>query len=557
MTDNHAIFNGDRTILAEIAEGIAYNDDITGWESRYREVFDIDNPDHQQSMLDFTRREYYQNYLCLKISGKCVNWKQVNPMGDMGKIFHPNATSDGYTSMVKLFNNGTAAKVRAGLMGKILNYLNENHKVDISIEDKRTHVPQLTDEPVYSVGGMTLRPDQRKVIDEFRAGIADHENQGDLFSNILLKLAPNTGKTYIAAALVANLVNPRVIMMHRDKYLCARAVADYLKLGFDVGCLSADKAEVRKVLKEQGCDREPIWGVAPFTVAMVQTVVSQLKRGAITVDELQEFDTLLADECEQLMGDQTTELIDKMRLSMKFGYSATPLGSDSGHNRITVSGMFGGQVYEITTADNIDLGVSLKPHVHFNLNRMLGVKNLTPSRAKNHIYTCEYRLDLMVKRMLWHIGEGHNQFLVYYGGAELKYGDWLYKELQQALGLLSVTAHVNGTTKDRSETFTRYLAFEVNTLVANSVIKRGVNLKNIQVVCNWESTDNEISLEQALIGRGTRVDGEATAFFIEDFYDVGNEFLESNSRRRLEMFLKVENGATVTYSYPNDNGTPA
>jgi len=557
LLDNHVRAEGDAKSLKQLAEYLSYNNDIRAFEKRHVGIeFDWSNEEHLREVGEKTYFEFFQNYLCHKISGKMLNWYQPNPNDptEMGKPFQPWAMSDGYTSVVSIFQ-GNKAKFRSGLLGHAINFF-QDEGVEVEVIDARSDYPKLTVEPVYSVGKFTAREDQRKIIDSFRQSLLDTENYGHFFTSILLKLAVNTGKTIIAGLLVANLKNPRILMPHRERYLCARAVADYMEMGFEVGVIAADKKEVKTILKERGIDTEPIWGIAPFTVVMVQTVQARLKKGDITVKDLEYFNLLLADECEQLVGDQTTALIDKCRMPMKLGYSGTPLDSDDGYNRLTVLGLFGSQIYEVTTKDNIENSVSQKPIVNFSLNEMVGVKGLSISKAKYHIYTDPERLDIFMDRMLYHLGEGRTQWIVYYGDAELVFGVWLENELRKRLGLLAVIAHVNGKIKNRAEIFGQYLAGEVNVLIANSVIKRGVNLPNIRVFFQWESNDNDISVQQAAIGRGTRRDGQNEEFYIEDIYDKGNPELEAASRYRMNIYAHDSHGAEINYLYPNKDGIP-
>lgn len=556
LLDNHVRAEGDAKQLKYLAEYLSYNNDITAFEKRHVGIkFDWENEEHLREVAEKTYFEFFQNYLCHKISGKMVNWYQPNPTDstEVGKPFQPWAMSDGYHSVVSIL--GAKAKFRSGLLGHAINFF-QDEGIEIEIVDARSDCPRLTKDAVYSVGKFTAREDQRKIIDNFRQSLLDPTNYGHLFTSILLKLAVNTGKTIIAGLLVSNLENARILMPHREKFLCNRAVVDYMEMGFEVGVIAADKKEVKTILKERGIDQEPIWGIAPFTVIMVQTVQARLKKGEITIKDLEYFNLLLADECEQLVGDQTTALIDKCKMPMKLGYSGTPLDSDDGYNRLTVLGLFGSQIYEVTTKDNIENSVSQKPIVHFSLNRMVGVKGLSKSKAKFHIYTDPERLDIFMDRMLWHLGEGRTQWIVYYGDAQLVHGAWLEQQLRNRLGLLAVIAHVNGETKNRAEIFSQYLAGEVNVLVANSVIKRGVNLPNIRVFFQWESNDNDISVQQAAIGRGTRRDGKNEEFYIEDIYDQGNPDLENASRYRANIYNHDSHGAEIHYLYPNKDGIP-
>jgi len=282
LTNNYVIAEGPFSHLQEIHDFLSYNNSISRFEKSANEIYDEDNMDHLERVASETHDEAFQNYLCYKMTGKYHNPYQYD-RGNMrqGKFFSKDFMSDGFRSVTSWVGGMRKLKFRSGLLRAAVEFF-QRSEIETSIVDNRINVPQLTDNVIYSVGPHTLRDDQKEVIDAVREQISDKENYGHYFTHILLDIAMNTGKTIMAGTLVANIQSPKVLMLFRDVYLCARSVADYIKMGFDVGIIAADKKEIKNVLKAEGVGREPVWGLTDFTIIMVQTLSSKIKRGAIT-----------------------------------------------------------------------------------------------------------------------------------------------------------------------------------------------------------------------------------------------------------------------------------
>lgn len=545
--DNYFLFHAGKH-EDDLKEFLSYNDEIFALEKRLGREIDLDDKEDLEELGRNAGSPHVQNWASYQLTGERIN---LYIRGGEDPTFKHWEMSDGWKTIVQKVTDGRL-KIRTGLIGKVVKYLQERN-CEISVLDQRSQLPNLTKEPVYQFAEITLRDDQRDVIDKFREHLSSGENINRLFANILLDLAVNTGKTYLAAAIIYNLQKPKVIMFHREVYLCGRAVADYMKLGFKVGCIAADKKAVRAELKLAGIKEDPIWGHSDFTIAMVQTLSSRLKSGKFSVEDLRNYNVGLFDECEQFCGDQTTMLVDKMRMPMKIGYSGTPFSSESGYNRFTVLGLFGSQVYKITTADNVEKGVSLKPIVNFNLNSFRGGAGKTKSAIKTFLYSDRHRLKIAADRIKHHSDNGRKGVMFYYGDADLIFGDWLMKELQELFPRLNIE-HINGKVKGRSEIFENFREGQADILVCNDVVKRGANLKNLSIFINWESTMNDISMVQAAIGRGTRTDGKNEDFYVEAFYDLGNPHSEDNSMYQIRLFSKAEHGAEINFLYKNSDG---
>jgi len=568
LTNQWVILERDdepKSVLEDIRDYYSYNDYVRSWEKVNKCGFDYNNEDHLKSLAPDVESVFFQNYLCYHITGKYINMYQYtdDSRTKLGLKFKAWQMSDGYSSVFRLYFAGRRLKFRSGLLRGVLMLLQsvdivtEYGEILYDIKDQRRNFIRLTKDPVYSVGDYKLREDQKPVIDKVRHTFTDRKQMGQYFNSVLLDLAVNFGKTILAACFVLNVVHAKVLMPFRDAILCAKAVAEYLGMGFDVGVVAANKAMIRAELKSQGITKQPKWDTfTDFTICMVQTVEARIRSSKIIVEDLFRFNLCMYDECETFTGKQSLDFIGKTSPGLQIGYSGTPLKSDKGKNRYTVLGLFGSQRYEVTTADNVEKGVSLEPHVHVLLNDIRGVRSNNVGYVKDrYIYRSMDRLDIVVEK-LRDLKLLDKQIIFYFGAARIGYGRWLFEKILDFGLIFDRVGYIDGKTKNRSAILDRFRSGDIRVLVANRVIKKGLNIPNIEVWINWESTGNEISLVQGSIGRGTRKNKDAYKFDILAFFDQGHKILEEGSKRLIDELSKEEHGTVMNYLYEHIEGIP-
>jgi len=552
-------------LLKDIQDHFSYNDDVKQWEKVNEQVFDVENKEHLGSIIEDVKGLFFQNYICYHLTGEQYNkYHYDTEKEEWGLWFKRWQMSDGYKSVLKISNAGRRLKIRSGLLRRVLQFIQSPDKVEdygevlYDFKDQRRNSIRLTDEPVYSVGKFDLREDQMPVIDKMRSTLLDRKQLGQYFTSVLLDLAVNFGKSVLSGAIINNIKSPKVLLPFRDVGGCAKAVVDYIQMGFIVSVIAADKATIKALLKSKGVEIVPNWDVvSDFTICMVQTVEARIKSGKILPEQFLRFNVGMYDECEEFTSKQSLKFIDRTFPGLQVGYSGTSLKSPSGKNRYTVLGLFGSQRYKVTTEDNVSRGVSLEPHMHMILNKFYGGKSLSIGRAKrDKIYLSEGRYELMLDA-LKELQLVDKQIVIYFGAARIEYGDWLYYRLFRDIGLNKVGyLHGGIAGADRVEVLDRFISGNIQVLVANRIIKKRLNIPNIEVWVNWESTGNEISFIQGAIGRGSRKDGDATKFDIIGFFDQGHKGVEKGSKRLIKELSQQDHGVQVEYLYEHNNGVP-
>lgn len=538
----------DSKALHSLSEVLSANDHHDIFLRDTGEVFDPSNPSHLERARDTTRSERFANWCHFHLTG---NFERPGKVEGGVVRWGPEGMYDGYKTVAPV--HGASCTLPAGLTKEALIFL-QGEGVEVKVADERMNRVALTQEAVHGVGGFTLRPDQAAVIDRVRDTLLDREGYGHLFHTVLLDLAVNTGKTILIGALVRNMRHPKALLPFMSADLAARAVADYMEMGFTVGAIVADTAGVRRVLKARGIEGQPLWGAAgEVTVAMVQTMHKRLDTFPATL--LESFNGLIVDECDTFTHAMFRGILERLRPGLTVGLSGTPLSSPLGSDRLAVLGLFGAQRYRISTADNVERGISLRPVVRFNMVDLTAYAHFPIGRAKYYALLSETSPRVLALREMldrW-TSEGA-QVVVFTGEMQVKHGEIL-ADLITAWG--HDNRYIHGEVKDRDAHYAAFNERQFPVLVANSVLTRGVNLPAINVWVQWDATDNPAALVQGAIGRSVRLDGVSKTVTIEDFWDAGHGMMAMSSARRAALYADPANGAVVEFLYLHDGkGVP-
>lgn len=542
LTNQHASISAateqEKLALDSLKAYMSYNDDIAAWQrANLGKKFDVTDPVHVQSMIKFTKRPHYQNWLVYQSSGRYYNPHAWNTRKKRtGKAFNAYQMHDGYVSAIAADDKkGFKVKMRAGLLRYALKFLQKNFPhIQPRIDDLRVNHVLLTPDPIYDIGPFSALPHQRQALDQIRHTLL--APGGMLFSQVLLDLAVNSGKTILLGLLLRNVRNVKALMPFTSQTAHARAVADYIEMGFDVSVVASDMKPIKNELSLRGLEELPDMGYGgELIVAMVQTAISR----PLDFAEVSEINVVAVDEADQMTSDSCCRLYDAISPGLQVGMSGTTHGAVSGEARYRLRGLFGAQRFTLTTADNIEAGVSVPPKVRFNRVQHYGIADLSKSAAKEAAYVSESRLEVVANIIRRHEGK---PIFIYTGRALLEHHHLLHQYLQETFGEVG---NVCGEAGDIADQYDRFRSGQLQLIVANRVAMRGVNLKNIAVLINWEITDNPTSVVQALIGRGVRANAGKDSYILEELADEGNDHLWSAALARRKVYQNPEHGAEI------------
>lgn len=524
----------------EVDEYFRYNDHHAAFKQAQGRDFEPEDPDDIRLAAEMIHSTTFRKWcsVTLKKMGEPL-WEGVETH-EVAPYPH-----DGWKPV------GTIAKddpytwsVASGWTRTVLAYLQDN-EMDVEIVDMRENLPKWREVALDHVNHRPLRDDQVPVIQGMLNTLHNRKQKGHLFHNILLDIAVNTGKTYLAGAVVRATEDPFFVFPFREKDHATRAVVDYLEMGFEVRAVLADMSGVKELLKLRGIDKKPSTNPeAEITICMVQTVMARVKRGQEPIP-FHKVKAILFDECDAFTGPQAMEFLSLFKPGAVIGMSGTTTTNPVPSVKCLLRGMFGSERIRVTTKDNVEAGISIRPevimhHVAHHIDEKVPV-----GRAKQHALRSNARRDKLLELVRQEIGDG-KQVVVYFGNLKIEEGNHVQGMLERA-GFDPVM--VFGEVEGRALIWDRFNKREINLLLANRVLKRGVNIPALEVWVQWDTTASETDVVQATIGRGTRRNGDATSFRIHDFMDTGAGMMALNALKRIQAYRKEEHAAKVSFAY--------
>ena len=189
-----------------------------------------------------------------------------------------------------------------GFLNKLTTYLNENN-IDFVIENSLNKLSDIDIKPEFQ-----LFDYQKEALEYFI-----HQGQG------ILVAPPGSGKTIMGLALIANKLQPALIITHRKQIYnqWLDRIEDFLKIPKrEIG----QYVSVKKTVK------------SPVTVAMIQT----LAKAPDLKDVASQFGLVLVDECHHMPARTFRDVITQFSPKYLYGLTATPTRKNNDEKLIFV-----------------------------------------------------------------------------------------------------------------------------------------------------------------------------------------------------------------------------
>lgn len=179
-----------------------------------------------------------------------------------------------------------------GIIGKLLRYCNEN-KIDYEFKDERQKINTIT----FS-SDIQLREYQKSAIES--------TNKKDFG---VIVAPPGTGKTVIALKIIAEKLQPALIVVHR-KQLADQWIERI------VAFLGIPKNEIGKI----GLGKVKLG--KKVTIAMIQSLAKEVEKPNNPI--LKAFGTIIIDECHHIPAETFRNTISLLHTYHLYGLTATP-----------------------------------------------------------------------------------------------------------------------------------------------------------------------------------------------------------------------------------------
>lgn len=399
---------------------------------------------------------------------------------------------DGYISLMHSFH-----EFPTGLLDPVVDYLrSKGYTVDLVQQERFPFSPV---EPDF-LNGITLRDYQIEAANELLSagrGVA--------------KMATNSGKTEVMAAIIKALNFPKtLVVLHRKELLHQTAQRFEDRLGIRVGKIG---------------DNE--WDLEDVTIAMVQTLSSRDGHWKFSDNNL-----LMIDECHLASSNQMLDAIRKIPGQYRFGFSGTPLKHDvlSDMKLISITGDI---VYEIRNEFLIDEGYSAEPIVRIytiedhdkdnwelpysEAYKKLIVENETRNNKISIIAEQAYARSKIVLILVSHI----------------KHGKILFEKIHP-----EGTIFVNGrdTSAYRESVLDLMKKVHKGIFIASPIFDEGIDVPGVDMVILACGGKSHVKLLQR-IGRGLRRKEGRNVLDVIDFIDDSNKYLLRHSEDRIDTYV--------------------
>ena len=380
---------------------------------------------------------------------------------------------------------------------------------------------------VTDLGDLTLRKDQVEAVESFLS----HKVAGVSFSRGIMAEATNTGKSLIAAAIVASFRDKREgIILVDSKDLYQQALVDFGKLfPGEVGEVNADRMKIRRI-----------------TICMVQTLGRRIVKFANMRNWLAKLDWIVVDEGDKLIGRKDCKKILGFAYNapIRICLSGTPLThkgntkqKDEPHKGSTrnqeLLAYFGPVIHRRTNKENVEEGISAKPHITFrkgNEKRRLvdGWKDeydscITKNKARN--------------RKVWEIVRdkiNREKLPLVILFKFHQHGRILLKRIPPDIMESYRVELIHGKVSNRYRVIEDFNKGKVDILIASLIIERGLNLPRMRCLINASAGDSERVVLQ-IFGRTLRTKKGKKHVDLDDFMDEG-KYIGKHSKHRLKYY---------------------
>ena len=349
------------------------------------------------------------------------------------------------------------------------------------------------------LNGITLRDYQVKAVGKLLES-----------SRGVAKMATNSGKTEVIAALIRALdAPPTIVIVHRKElmYQTAQRLED--RLGLEIGIIG------------DGEDSP-----AQITVAMVQTLYNRLPKKAKDFMLFPDNVLMIVDECHHVSSDTMLDVINHIPGPYRYGLSGTPLKYDLLSDMKLIAGT-GEVVVEVSNEYMIETGWSAKPTIYMYIieesNDLLWKMEYASAYAslivedneRNKIIAnCASKAKGVVLILVNHIAHGYA----------------LHNAISE-----SVFVHGSDSTEYRQGVLEVMRAATKGIFIASPIFDEGIDVPAVDTVILAGGGKAHTKILQR-IGRGLRQKDGRNELIVIDFIDDTNKYLLKHSQERIEVY---------------------
>jgi len=393
---------------------------------------------------------------------------------------------DGYISLMK-----DMSTFPTGLLDLVVGKLDE-YGVQASLWYKDGRLGDFTTVCENDLSGIILREYQINAANAllgFRRGVA--------------KMATNSGKTEVMAAIIKALHVPKtVVLLHRKELLHQTAKRFEDRLDIRIGKIG-----------------DGIWDPQTITVAMIQTLSNKLNVLDVNGNVL-----VMIDECHHVSSDTMMDVLSSIPGCYRFGFSGTPLKYDvlSDMKLIAYTGEV---VFDLGNKWMIEHEYSAEPTINVSVISD-GDDDLWDMNYSDAYDNLIVRNDVRNARIRQFAENDNGTVLILV--ERIEHGKLLQESIRGS-------AFVSGgdSTEFRKEVIDSM--GKGGIFIATPIFDEGIDIPAISTLILAGSGKNHVKILQR-IGRGLRKKENGNRLTVYDFIDDNNKFLFKQSSARVKLY---------------------
>jgi superfamily II DNA or RNA helicase len=318
------------------------------------------------------------------------------------------------------------------------------------------------------------------------------------------KMATNSGKTEIIAAILKSLRKNAIIVVHRKELLYQTAERLAYRTGLDV-------ARIGDGLEEKG----------DVTVAMVQTLSARNYDYSDTKNDI-----VIVDECHHVSSDQMMDVLYRIPGEYRYGFSGTPLKDDVLSDLKLIS-LTGEIVVDISNKYLVDAGYSAKPRVNIITMESVSVDEWEASYqdAYDTLIVNNDARNGAISRIA-NTSAGTVLILV----ERIEHGEILNE-------LIPKSVFVNGSFDSAYRQQILKKMKSGGVFIATPIFDEGIDVPSIStliIACGGNSSNKLLQR----LGRGLRKKAYDNVVQVFDFLDDTNIYLFRHSEKRIDTLIE-------------------
>ncbi len=407
------------------------------------------------------------------------------------------------------------------------------------LDNQRTPWTVIDSTPRLTTNDFSLIRNSLKDV-ELREMQVDAVKNAVLQTRGILYCATNFGKTEVALAIHKYLAQnsitklPRTLILTHRKEICSQTTQRII-----------DRLEICPTTIHGG---KIYWGDPSISVGMVPTIASILSKKGIDRDaeerEILQFiktaDILFLDECHLASSTSWYKVASHCNAFFRYGLSGTPFVKDVIRD-IRLEAMTGPVIFTVKNEDMIEGGFSAEPVIHLQEYTSPQYSKLDyQEQYDKYITKYSVRNIAIVRNIIKMVKKEQRRTLVLI--QHIEHGNILCNLLQSALPDYRIE-FIHGSTEDRirKTVLNDFKLGHISVLVASSILREGVDIKNVECLVLAGGGKAETSVLQS-IGRVLRKSDNPRPVIVYDYVDcIGDKngnYLFNHFEERCQIYLK-------------------